>query len=428
MITLTFTDGTNAYYSSEEHCFSFDNDLKERISIEPFLPKPGPPVVHTGDVPKSIECRRIRITLGYKCNFKCTYCSEQANVKVDEKFNIGNAIKLSQYIATTLRGVQNIELIGGEPFVYWKAIKEMIPILRPAFPKARISIITNGSIASENIVNFLLEHKVSVSLSYDGQMQEINRKPIDLNPWVDFYHRAKTAGYPSNPFCVNTVLTQNNHNIRQIIHHVRSIFDDNVIQFFIPICAYNEIQSTDGYKQTTFTEQGLKELENEIYHNLVLGPENEVNSTFSGLCSRLLSYVMHGDLSNLSLCSLESENVIVCNLEGQLMQCSICGLPNAIYGSIYDLKNARVGKGRYWTDRKCCRNCPFVPMCLGGCPLLTDQNFHLFCKSKQAVMRAVFRAVVEWTFKRKLASMDNVPVPYLDGVLKYRMETIKFRA
>lgn len=427
MITLTFTDSSNAYYSLEEHCFSFDKDLKERVSIEPFLPRPEQHVVHADDVPKSIDCRRVRINLGYKCNFKCTYCSEQANVKVDEKFSVESATKLSRHIATTLRGVQKIELIGGEPFVYWKAIKEMIPILRPAFPKARILIITNGSIATAEIINFLLEHKVSIALSYDGQAQEVNRKSIDLKPWVDFYHRAKKVNYPSNPLCVNTVLTQNNHNIQQIIHHVRSIFDDKVSQFFIPILGYNEIQSTYGYKQTTFTEQGLKELENEIYHNLVLGPENEVNSTFSSLCGGLLSYVMHGDLSNLSLCSLESENVIVCNLEGQLMQCSVCGLPNAIYGSIYDLKNARVGKGRYWTNRKCCKNCPFVPMCLGGCPILTDQRFPSFCKTKQAVMRAVFRAVAEWTFKRKLASMDNVPVPYLDGILKYRMETVKFK-
>lgn len=71
-----------------------------------------------------------------------------------------------------------INFYGGEPLLSFKLIKETVSFLKNKEQKKGVhyTITTNGSLLTEEILQFLSEHKFSVGLSFDGLAQDVLRK------------------------------------------------------------------------------------------------------------------------------------------------------------------------------------------------------------------------------------------------------------
>ncbi|UCC41741.1 MAG: hypothetical protein JSV96_05270 [Candidatus Aminicenantes bacterium] len=74
----------------------------------------------------------------------------------------------------------HINFYGGEPLLSFNLIKETIAFLKnknkELKKKVNYTITTNGSLLTEEILQFLSEYKFSVELSFDGLSQDILRK------------------------------------------------------------------------------------------------------------------------------------------------------------------------------------------------------------------------------------------------------------
>lgn len=73
-----------------------------------------------------------------------------------------------------------LNFYGGEPLLSFNLIKKTLFFLnrknQELGKKAKFSITTNGSLITEEISQFLNEHKFSVELSFDGLAQDVSRK------------------------------------------------------------------------------------------------------------------------------------------------------------------------------------------------------------------------------------------------------------
>lgn len=96
-----------------------------------------------------------------KCNLKCTHCYNESNEKTqgvmsfeDYKTVLDNLLNI---------GIKGIQIIGGEPFLYKKELKNF---LNYTVDKVNlIEIFTNGTLVSNDWYQYLALHNIHIALS-----------------------------------------------------------------------------------------------------------------------------------------------------------------------------------------------------------------------------------------------------------------------
>jgi len=134
--------------------------------------------------------KNINISVAYfmltsLCNFKCKYCFVESRIeKNDESF-------MSQEIAE--RGIQflrrnvceqnktTIIFYGGEPFLNFDIMKYIIQRTRELKMNVNFNVVSNGSIISTEIINFIKEYNIEYSVSIDGLKQTNDKMRLDNN-------------------------------------------------------------------------------------------------------------------------------------------------------------------------------------------------------------------------------------------------------
>ncbi len=73
-----------------------------------------------------------------------------------------------------------LNFYGGEPLLSFKLIRQVVSFLKDNAKKhnqtVHYSLTTNGSLLTDEIIQFLDEHKFSVELSFDGLAQDVGRQ------------------------------------------------------------------------------------------------------------------------------------------------------------------------------------------------------------------------------------------------------------
>jgi uncharacterized protein len=101
------------------------------------------PVSPSNPARKSRDIRVLKIQMGLKCNYACTYCN-QASQPHEIQGDMGDVQSFLHRLPTWFDGGKSgdgsgvrIEFWGGEPLVYWKTFRVLAGALRSAYPKAR---------------------------------------------------------------------------------------------------------------------------------------------------------------------------------------------------------------------------------------------------------------------------------------------------
>jgi sulfatase maturation enzyme AslB (radical SAM superfamily) len=74
---------------------------------------------------------------------------------------------------------------GGEPLLKFDLIKKWTPVIKKELPKAKTSITTNGSLITQEVMDFMDEHGIGMLFSLDGPQ------------WVHDRTRVFAGGKPS---------------------------------------------------------------------------------------------------------------------------------------------------------------------------------------------------------------------------------------
>lgn len=114
-----------------------------------------------------------------KCNYACGYCFEGMSFQNNAFMTIDSA----SLAIDKLPDGSELRFFGGEPLLNFPLIQSLVW----KYPQHRYSIVTNGSLITDEIAAFLAENEFSVGISYDGKdWHEKNRPSKSGNSLQEF--------------------------------------------------------------------------------------------------------------------------------------------------------------------------------------------------------------------------------------------------
>lgn len=181
-------------------------------------------------LPKSPdELFQIDILCNYTCNFKCVYCySAAGRMQGEVKFEDIKAV--ADYLFLSGRKQHSPYIInfsgGGEPLISFPLIRrtvEYIHQIADGTPyRYNIGLVTNGSLITEEIIDFFTEWKVDMAVSFEilRDLQDAERGSYDkVAANIDMMLR---RGFP---FGIRTTFTpQSVGRMTEMIEEVHSRF------------------------------------------------------------------------------------------------------------------------------------------------------------------------------------------------------------
>lgn len=425
---LEFADGSEGKFDSDTTTF-WDSEGRE-IIIEPFgepLPVRDNSKTYTPEgLIKSDTPRFIRIVFGFNCNMQCKYCS-QANTDKRQSTPVRKSVEFAKKLCEVIKGdPTRIELWGGEPLVYWKHIKAIMPILKERFPKTLFGIITNGSLVTQEVIDFIDQNNMSCVLSYDGPTQYIRGEDVLADEkkrklWVELYHRVKDKPRDISPttarFAISVTITKASPELNEVIKYIRETFGDETVPVFHDyVTAMGGIYGQDAYESTSFSLSDCKTIEAEAYHNLE-APDISLSNICSASARELMLKAMYHSPTGTSICGSDGDDCLFVKIDGSVMRCQNEDPLFNQYGSIFDLDNVRITGAARWQDRETCSSCPVAGLCRGACPFMTGNAFASACAVKGAYFKGIFRWFVEKTFGKPLVALHgDMKFPVLEQI------------
>ena len=217
---------------------------------------------------------KVRITT--KCNLKCDFCYLKTGLNQEELGHL--SIKEWEKI---LKGVPRktiIDITGAEPFAS-PILKDFIKLISQLGFK--FSITTNGTIFNKNLVEFIVDHNISmVMISLDGMEQTHNRLRGSLsafrrtNEFIQLINQVKREKKKSFPkITVKTTLLDENHlEIEDIANHCQNNLKVDIFSFTLlfqnkargGMKLYNDLNDND----LSSGNYALYKNPNEVYNSL----------------------------------------------------------------------------------------------------------------------------------------------------------------
>lgn len=160
----------------------------------------------------------IFIMLGDACNFKCKYClqGEHNNPVIAPNLSDKFLAFLDEYPSDSTR----LSFWGGEPLLYFDSIKQIVDRYKEKFT---YEMVSNGSLLTEDIVNFLNENKIAYHLSHDGKYTEETRLVDVLKN-----ERIKSLFERIDTKSVNVTITSKSPSMKEIFAYYPSNYGINI--------------------------------------------------------------------------------------------------------------------------------------------------------------------------------------------------------
>lgn len=389
--------------SGEKATFFYDNETNTLSAEDGFVFQNGytaggqNAVVFSPDEPirKSRQVRMLKIQLGLSCNYSCDYCSQRFVPHADEtnKHDIPKFMQMLENLEFSEETGLKIEMWGGEPFVYWKTMKPLTAALKEKFKDwktpPRFSVITNGSILTEEICDWLVENEFSMAISHDGPGQHVRGPdpfddPAQKKIILDLYWRLK----PLNRISFNSMMNGTNVSRREISQWFVDLTGDPSILLGEGgiVDAYDE----GGMQNSLNTKQKHFEFRRTAFNDLYAHHE-EVR--FRTQIQRVDDFT-HDVLSQkhtrmlAQKCGMDLPDTLAVNLHGEVTTCqnvssaAINSNGEAhLSGSITDMDNVKITTSTHWSKRPNCSSCPVVSICKGACMFLSDKFWDTSCEN-----------------------------------------------
>lgn len=343
---------------------------------------------------KSLSVEHLEIVLGLKCNFDCEYCSQKAIRNKGNDMTPERAKLFLEHIRRVgLKVSRSIQLWGGEPLVYKKAMMVLVPGLRELYPDVSISMPSNGSLLTDELIDFFEKYKVSFYVSTDGAPSTKRGQAVEEDPKLNalFCKAAKRLG---KRFGFSTTPHQGTANSEKIIRFLRKKVPDvgligthNVVRChragFIPdhVFTMTEEQKAEYSDSiiTTLLDENLRKI------------DRPLNKHAEGFMYRLLN--QYNNLAIPGECSMATPKALIIDWEGNTYSCHSHTALEEMTGNIDDIEHVNNIGFTHWTRRKNCPACPFLASCSSGCPRMDKVEHELSCPNMIALHSGIFRAV-----------------------------------
>jgi len=354
----------------------------------------------------------LKIQLGLKCNYSCSYCNQASEVPGAVVTNKRDAVEFLANLDSWLQEPpERIELWGGEPLVYLSKLKVLVPEIRDRFPDAQIGMITNGSLLKDETVDFIIDHQINVGMSHDayGQAQR-GDDPLQDDRVLAAVHRL--VAEHGDRFSINSVITGSSLDMASTIRYFQAIFGPGVQVLFEDVVNYHDDGAIDSNQMTS---QQLAELSDNVFYGVA--GDNLLESP--GVQSKIVRFLA-GLNSGFSMdqayskCGMDRPDHIACDLAGNIVTCQNVGASGRhLVGSVYKMEGARLTSSLHFSHRKNCQDCPVLRLCGGGCMYLHGDHFQASCKALYQYNMGYLRAALYLLTGLALVEVTQIGQPSL---------------
>lgn len=364
---------------------------------------------------KGKNLHKLKIQLGFKCNFKCKYCNQRSYERMipieDQRTS-----SIDEFVNKLIRNVDSVDEIlfmGGEPFVYIKTLDPLCKAIRTAFPNVRFTTITNGSLLDIEMADWCLKNRMNLTISHDGPYSSKYREGVDvladsksLAGIRHFIDRNKSENIGLD-IRFNVVVTSDNWKLSELPKYFQE-----ALQRTIPI------QFESIAKLTTSTVDQVKPFDEESVNGLIMeilmgamngekdNPLIALHRVANNLAKRIVSQT---NLSTLSFyCDNAKKNTMAVDLKGNLLACHAFPSFKTGYSTIDQASEAECDIPIPWSKRADCQRCPVLASCLGGCPLQDQENHEITCRNLRIWHTGFFLAAWYQLFGTIIQSIDPI--------------------
>ena len=352
----------------------------------------------------------VKLLFGLNCNYNCLYCN-QSTVKETSvaKQDIDAAKRVIDAIAEKYEITGHIELWGGEPFVYWKTIKELVPYIRQYFSKAPISVITNGSLLDLEKAEFCKQYSVYINISHDGPAQTITRNSVDVLSIPKFQDAFKLLVEEDLFQSFHFVISNQNANLYKVVEW----FDNNV---YPGVCVSTEgIVGVYSYNKQHFppfnkTEQAMLM---ECFNMMAKDENPRFNFVHRYVESFNRKLNKASSVKNIQYpfgCNDPDDRILSIDLKGNVLSCHaepaniLKGLGNVLRTVHWARKkDTFIG----WQKRPNCKDCIGLSTCHGGCGVISDEEHALYCPNRWLQCVASINGSMGRLFDTRLTSISR---------------------
>lgn len=370
------------FYDSETNLVT---DKKGNLLLEPQ----GDPDVAITDfsskcnpIERKSHMEVVHLMLGTNCNNNCTFCE----VRLQQFYcsSIKDVDSFVERLRASSVTFERVRLWGGEPLVYWKTLKRLLPALKEYLPNVKFSLVTNGFLLSKEKVDWMLDNSVDqISVSVEPfDCNDRNEKNLMLSQeGVDTLRYLKDK--LKNRFSLFVTLMPTKTNIESTIRPFQDIlgFDTNFC--LIPLKCRSVL--------TWYSKKDVDELSSSIFHHynerkpFEIGFADYFYRTFFGRLIR-----GSGVESVRTYCVMPYSSVTL-DLQGGVYSCHVRANKQ---GDISNLRELKMVGQFHWKERESCKRCPYLQMCGGLCSSLEQgDSFNCTCHNWRGMMDGVFRAV-----------------------------------
>jgi len=362
------------------------------------------PITSPGDPLGKSETliRDLKIQLGLSCNYSCDYCSQRFVPHADNG-TPEQVEKFMRNLDSWLKNVpEKIEFWGGEPFVYWKTLRPLAEALRAKFPTTEFVTITNGSLLSPEINDWLVALDFRVGISHDGPGQPVRgpdplADPKQREHILDLWERL----YPLGHISFNSMVHREN-------------MDRAAIQkYFEDLLGVEKFKLGEGGFIDTYDEGGMQNTvgsaaEHLGFRRLTLEQTRaRANLKLDAVSKRIEEWmnsisVMRPASALGQKCGMDRLDTMAVDLRGNVLTCqnvsAVSVAPNGrshLIGHVSRMKDVKLRTSTHWSKRKNCSDCPILQACKGSCMFLEDEYWDKSCNSAYSDHVPFFAVAIE---------------------------------
>jgi uncharacterized protein len=398
--TFFYDNMANVLKDSDGNIFEYPEEQRT-----PHLLKPYKPFDKNRPLKKSKLISHLKIQMGLSCNYSCDYCSQKFVERQPEtsKKDIDAFMEKMENLHFDEDIGLRVEFWGGEPLVYWKTMKPLAEAIAEKFDgwktKPQFSIITNGSILTDEIIDWLMMMDFSVAISHDGPGQFVRGpdpfdEPEQKERILGFYRMMTRLG---KSFSFNAMLNSKNQSRKEIYDwFVNLTGDENVM---LGEGSLVDAYDAEGISNSLITKQEHFEFRQRAFGELY---STEGKIGFMGQLGKIDDFIngvlTHRESKYLGQkCGMDDEHTISVDLRGNVMTCqNVSSLEISKNGESHhggtldDYSNVELKSVTHWSNRKECPECPVLHVCKGACMFLDEKYWDISCANAYSDNVALF--------------------------------------
>lgn len=345
--------------------------------------------------------------LGTACNLHCRYCLQQCQKIPALPAEINPEIyKVIEDCAN--RHEFDIVFYGGEPTVYFNKIKTIVKNIQKLNTKYPILIgmISNGKLINKEIVDFINDNGLSVTISYDGQNSSKTRLYDVIKENKENILQLNNLGF-SGVLSAENYLFEWGKDIDKLREEYRKIHGEESFVY----ANVDYIFDTGIADKKLIENLDYDRIEKEFYE---LARAIVTNNTKIG--ETAFSWGQHIADSLLSTFDLDKKKLIDINIDKAPCGNGYSVINIDLAGNLYSCHNEFTPIGDLKSNEKdylqkveekdntClfkkeCEKCEALRICYGGCKLLNKETRESYCKIRKAIAKS-FLAGVASTLKK----------------------------